>query len=159
MARPAKHEQLDSGIAIGVPSYLPSSAASGRGLYFVFVHDASVVSGASNSGCTSFNAVERELPFEGLEMGTLLGAGGYGRVYRGTYQGQRCAVKARLCVLVAGCHGSSPQSVGIEFLHVDEYFCSSVPSMCQARMFSMQWSARGYRDLVRATVVMLCYQG
>lgn len=38
--RPAARDQLDSSIAIGVPSYLPSSASSGRGLYFVSVVEA-----------------------------------------------------------------------------------------------------------------------
>jgi len=34
-------------------------------------------------------------PFEGLQLGTMIGKGGYGRVYRGTYEGQLVAVKVR----------------------------------------------------------------
>jgi hypothetical protein len=34
-------------------------------------------------------------PFEGLQLGTMIGKGGYGRVYRGMYDGQLVAVKVR----------------------------------------------------------------
>ena len=32
-------------------------------------------------------------PFKGLQLGTMIGKGGYGRVYRGMYEGQLVAVK------------------------------------------------------------------
>jgi hypothetical protein len=91
--RPANHDQLDdNAVAIGIPSYVQSSASSGRGLYFVSMHEMSAQSIASTASCIS-DVFMNEPPFEGLELGTLLGKGGYGCVYRGNYLGQRCAVK------------------------------------------------------------------
>ena len=60
--RPAAREPLESGIAIGVPSYLPSSAASGAGLYFVSVVDAAALSAASSTG----SYYNRSVTLEGL---------------------------------------------------------------------------------------------
>ena len=34
-----------------------------------------------------------QTPFKGLQLGTMIGKGGYGRVYRGMYGGQLVAVK------------------------------------------------------------------
>jgi hypothetical protein len=34
-----------------------------------------------------------DCPFDGLELGTLLGQGVHGRVYRAMYQGEQVAVK------------------------------------------------------------------
>ena len=50
----------------------------------------------------SVSGLPTEVPFDGLELGPLLGKGGYGRVFRGIWYGQRVAVKVRqppLCVL------------------------------------------------------------
>ena len=105
LIRPAGTQQLDTGIGIGVPSYLPSSPASGRGLYFVSVRGADTGSGATAASAASFGscaAARAPPPFEGLEVGALLGRGGYGSVYRGTYQGQPCAVK----VCLQACDGA-----------------------------------------------------
>lgn len=100
LIRPAGTDQLESGIGIGVPSYLPSSPASGRGLYFVSVRPADTPSTATmidSAASFGYCSGSREPPFEGLEVGALLGRGGYGSVYRGVYQGQRCAVKVIAC--------------------------------------------------------------
>ena len=34
-------------------------------------------------------------PFKGLQLGSMIGKGGYGRVYCGMYEGQLVAVKVR----------------------------------------------------------------
>ena len=41
------------------------------------------------------SGLPQEVPFEGLELGPMLGKGGYGIVYRGLWRGQRVAVKVR----------------------------------------------------------------
>jgi len=43
----------------------------------------------------SVSGLPMEVPFDGLELGPLLGKGGYGRVFRGIWYGQRVAVKVR----------------------------------------------------------------
>lgn len=48
-------------------------------------------SGSSSSSNTLFKP--EQIPIKGLALGTLLGKGGYGRVYRGIYRGQQVAVK------------------------------------------------------------------
>ena len=39
------------------------------------------------------SGLPQEVPFEGLELGPMLGKGVYGVVYRGLWRGQRVAVK------------------------------------------------------------------
>lgn len=39
------------------------------------------------------SGLPQEVPFEGLELGPMLGKGAYGVVYRGLWHGQRVAVK------------------------------------------------------------------
>lgn len=80
-------------LAIGVPSYMPSSKKSGRGLYFVSMREAAAITSITSTCSSMGEANLREPPFEDLELGTLLGKGGYGSVYRGSYKEQRCAVK------------------------------------------------------------------
>lgn len=43
----------------------------------------------------SVSGLPTQVPFDGLELGPLLGKGGYGRVFRGIWYGQRVAVKVR----------------------------------------------------------------
>ncbi|CAL8470312.1 g9854 [Coccomyxa elongata] len=92
--RPANRDQLDDNtLAIGVPSYMPSSEKSGRGLYFVSMRAVAAMTSIASTTSSLCETHLREPPFEGLELGTLLGRGGYGSVYRGSYMDQRCAVK------------------------------------------------------------------
>ncbi|KAK9915620.1 hypothetical protein WJX75_001643 [Coccomyxa subellipsoidea] len=92
--RPANRDQLDDNmLAIGVPSYMPSSKKSGRSLYFVSMREAAAITSIASTCSSMGEANLREPPFEDLELGTLLGKGGYGSVYRGSYKEQRCAVK------------------------------------------------------------------
>ncbi|KAK9827969.1 hypothetical protein WJX81_002964 [Elliptochloris bilobata] len=89
--RRAATEALDANTpAIGIPSYMPMctpDSPSGAGLFFMSVHETMRVNSASASGMPA------ELPFESLELGPMLGKGGYGVVYRGLWNGQRVAVK------------------------------------------------------------------
>ena len=62
-------------------------------MYFHHVYPKLHIHMKSHLGVALFRAWMRELPFEGLELGTLLGRGGFGCVYRGTYRNLRCAVK------------------------------------------------------------------
>ncbi len=94
MCRPANRDQLDDNtLAIGVPSYMPSSKKSGRGLYFVSMRAVAAMTSIASTTSSLCETHLRDPPFEGLELGTLLGRGGYGSVYRGSYKDQRCAVK------------------------------------------------------------------
>lgn len=43
-------------------------------------------------------------PFEGLLLGTLIGQGSFGRVYRGVWKGQLVGVKVRLLVVVVSAY-------------------------------------------------------
>ena len=92
--RPANHGQLDNNIPIGVPSYVPSAEDSGKGIFFVSMHELGTLSKSSSTVSSMLSDISyREPPFPDLELGTLLGKGGYGSVYRGTFNGQPCAVK------------------------------------------------------------------
>ena len=93
MRRPANHGQLENSIPIGVPSYVPSAEESGKGIFFVSMQELSQLSRASTVSSILTDISNRETPFPDLELGTLLGRGGYGSVYRGSYNGQECAVK------------------------------------------------------------------
>ena len=93
MRRPANHSHLENSIPIGVPSYVPSAEDSGKGMFFVSMHEVSMLSRSSTLSSILSNTSLREPPFPDLELGTLLGKGGYGSVYRGTFEGQPCAVK------------------------------------------------------------------
>lgn len=98
--RPANHDQLDNNmLPIGVPSYMPSSEKSGRGLFFVSMHAMSPMATTASTCSTLSETYLRQVPFEGLELGTLLGKGGYGSVFRGRYLDQRCAVKVPLSLI------------------------------------------------------------
>ena len=44
-----------------------------------------------------------QTPFKGLQLGTMIGKGGYGRVYRGMYEGQLVAVKVRSLARTTHC--------------------------------------------------------
>ncbi len=72
---------------------MPSSRNSGRGLYFVSMRAVAAVTSITSAASSLCETHLRDPPFEGLELGTLLGRGGYGSVYRGSYKDQRCAVK------------------------------------------------------------------
>ena len=93
--RPANHGQLDNSIPIGVPSYMSSVEDSGKGIYFVTMQELSMLSRQSTVSSILSDISMREPPFPNLELGMLLGKGGYGSVYRGTYNEQPCAVKVR----------------------------------------------------------------
>lgn len=95
MCRPANHGQLENSIPIGVPSYVPSAEESGKGIFFVSMHELTLLSGASTVSSILTDISSREIPFSDLKLGTLLGRGGYGSVYRGSYHGQQCAIKVR----------------------------------------------------------------
>ncbi|KAK9916182.1 hypothetical protein WJX75_009766 [Coccomyxa subellipsoidea] len=89
MFRPATTDMIDENAAlIGVPAgqcTLPPSQAPGAKYFFVTVRPGCAAAAAS--------AGKRQLPFEGLRLGPQLGKGSYGKVYRGTWQGKRVAVK------------------------------------------------------------------
>ncbi len=87
-------------LAIGVPSYMPSSKKSGRGLYFVSMREAAAITSINSTRSSLGECNLRDPPFADLELGTLLGKGGYGSVYRGSYKEQRCAVKVPPCTLL-----------------------------------------------------------
>ena len=77
-----------------MPSYIPSAEDSGKGIFFVSMHELSMLSRSSTVSSSILSDISfREVPFSDLELGTLLGKGGYGSVYRGTFEGQPCAVK------------------------------------------------------------------
>ena len=84
-----------------MPSYVPSAEASGKGIFFVSMQEQSLLSRGSTVSSVLSEASMREPPFPDLELGTLLGKGGYGSVYRGTYNGQPCAVKVTHWPVVA----------------------------------------------------------
>ncbi|BDA44489.1 probable mitogen-activated protein kinase kinase kinase 11 at C-terminar half [Coccomyxa sp. Obi] len=88
MFRPANTDAIDDsaqlvGVPAGTCTAQPAQAASRY--YFVTVRPGSAAVAAS--------AARPRLPFEGLRLGAQLGKGSYGRVYRGTWQGKRVAVK------------------------------------------------------------------
>lgn len=72
---------------------MPSSEDSGKGMFFVSMQEISLLSRGSTASSLLSELSMREPPFPDLELGTLLGKGGYGSVYRGMYKGQPCAVK------------------------------------------------------------------
>ncbi len=77
-----------------MPSYVPSAEDSGKGIFFVSMHELGTLSKSSSTVSSMLSDISyREPPFPDLELGTLLGKGGYGSVYRGTFNGQPCAVK------------------------------------------------------------------
>ena len=72
---------------------MPSVEESGKGIYFVTMQELSTLSRQSTVSSILSDISMREPPFPNLELGMLLGKGGYGSVYRGTFNGQPCAVK------------------------------------------------------------------
>ena len=72
---------------------MPSVEDSGKGIYFVTMQELSMLSRQSTVSSILSDISMREPPFPDLELGMLLGKGGYGSVYRGSYNGQPCAVK------------------------------------------------------------------
>ena len=50
-------------------------------------------------------------PFKGLQLGSMIGKGGYGRVYCGMYEGQLVAVKVRETLVGHRWAGRSGQEV------------------------------------------------
>ena len=72
---------------------MPSVEDSGKGIYFVTMQELSMLSRDSTVSSILSDISMREPPFPNLELGMLLGKGGYGSVYRGTFNGQPCAVK------------------------------------------------------------------
>lgn len=108
LCRPANHGQLDNSIPIGVPSYMPSVEDSGKGIYFVTMRELSTLSRNSTVSSILSDISMREPPFPDLELGMLLGKGGYGSVYRGTFNGQPCAVKVMSPCPSAACSSHVP---------------------------------------------------
>eukprot|EP00891_Asterochloris_glomerata_P004428 jgi/Astpho2/4428/Aster-00044 len=89
--RPASKDCLDENtIPIGVPSYLPASG-SRNAWWFVSVQP--FVPSQFSSPRRTGQLQPKVVPFDGLQLGPLLGKGSFGKVYRGKLGGKTLAVK------------------------------------------------------------------
>ena len=87
---------------------MPSVEESGKGIYFVTMQELSTLSWQSTVSSILSDISMREPPFPDLELGMLLGKGSYGSVYRGTFNGQPCAVKVISPCPSAACSSHVP---------------------------------------------------
>ena len=94
---------------IGIPSFIRASSSEAPDLCFVMVSEATQLAGLACSqavGSPLFHDPSGSLQpgmtdvtediFTGVALGPLLGKGSFGKVFRGTWQGETVAVKASL---------------------------------------------------------------
>lgn len=95
--RSGGHENLEgTTVAVGSPAYIQLSPTFQSDLYFVTCRE---VSGeeAQLSPKSGFPGGRSAVPpFPGLTLGSLVGKGGFGAVYRGIWDGRAVAVKVCL---------------------------------------------------------------
>ncbi|KAK9827983.1 hypothetical protein WJX81_005140 [Elliptochloris bilobata] len=97
--RPASTEALDDKVKpIGIPGEASWPSGKADEYYFVTVAEGGeepVRANSLGSGASSIvrSAIKKTQPWEDVELGPLIGAGSFGKVYRGVWNGAHVAVK------------------------------------------------------------------
>eukprot|EP00884_Botryococcus_braunii_P023548 jgi/Botrbrau1/9878/Bobra.0080s0013.1 len=120
--RPAAMQPLDEDSAlVGIPAYVRAGTTLGDKYYFVEITHVPEPSWRpttpeqSSTRRRTNNGIFRpaHIPIKGLTLGSLVGKGGYGRVYAGTYEGDPVAVKVIFDLSKAACYEGLPLEIAM----------------------------------------------